>query len=671
MATVPGVLLIGGTSTQGSFPSEPTPMVAGVDNLDASLLENLRDRKAHRITPDNEATGNPTADSISCWPWYDGNASSDLLAVVASTTTSAQFTLGGVSPGWTVNEHQGRIYSETNLPLSVGFRQRLVITANTADTITFSAALAPALTSIGFVGDGRFTDYHPAAGFLWSNEVGVSPSTRGGSSWQGGGFGVGCDISLVRELFERVYNEAPYFHLVKYASANPITTYWGDPPNGTARVAFAAEKTRVDAAASARGNTISWQHAIIDFTNEDVALFIGTPAQILNYEARLRQMIGWLRQADNLGNTDLSIILVNHREDMWAVTGAGAVPFMNNVHRTIASDTVGVRIVSCEGYRPANTRQAHDAEVKCYAQFEYIRMGDDIANAILMANQGVLTTPTNGFPVYIMIGDSIYTGPATSAWVTASASPRISGPNAPANLIRPANQKVWDAVGAALAIYTPGTNSNTQGSVAFGDFSGPDLSIMARLGDLHPDGFAMIKRASNGSSLATALQAYSSGDYGRWSKAVSNEHYTALLAQVAECDRYINLITGKQVDRRGIFVCLGQNDQAAAGSTGGTAFAAALPTFCDDLRADYTTRTSGPRLPIMWRRPQSDVAGVSAVEIAEIRAALAAQEVVDTQFVAYDVDDLERDVTDDLHETPDSAVTDGDRAVDALELIAI
>ena len=165
------------------------------------------------------------------------------------------------------------------------------------------------------------------------------------------------------------------------------------------------------------------------------------------------------------------------------------------------------------------------------------------------------------------------------------------------------------------------------------------------------------------------------GGVGAWrvcggdSCSLSVRRWDELVADYEGALAYINTTLGKQGDLRGIFVVLGTNDAATAG--GGAVFSAALQPFINDLGETFSTRTSGKDLPIIWRKPQLDVVTALPDEILAIRAALEAKALADDQLVLVNVDDLERDATDDIHETPESTIVDGQRLVAALSTIAL
>lgn len=658
MAIVPGILLTGGRHIQGGDPG----LAASWDSLAQTTLSYLRDRTVLRITPDNASTGAPTASALDCYPWYDGNANDDLLVVTASSTTSATCTQGGVSPGWTTDEWVGRTATFLNLTpfAGIGFQRRAVVTANTANVLTFAAGTAPAVGAIAFVGKGRFRDYHPVSG--WINATGDgSISLRGGSAWQANGLGVGYDAGLIRHLFEGAYKESPYFHCWKYASIGPIITHWGDSPYDAGKAPMLLEYARVTAAATALGNTIDWQVAVIDYFEEDLQQAIASPFTILTYETRLREFMAWLTTTFGVEK----FVLINHRSDTRALTAAGGAPWLRAAHVAIARDTANVGIVDFEGEDPGIAGDHGSADIKFLSLPAYIKGGKTIGAMIQRLNAGVSVAETNGgFPVYIYLGDSTAVGQATSAWTLALGSERISGPTV-GSLVRPTNQKIWNRVANDLQTYTPHTNSNTSGSVTA--TAAHDLSIMAALGELHPNGFALVKRGSNSSALATELSTYSAGSGGRWMKS-ANQHYPELQADFADCVAYINETLGMQADMRGAFITLGTNDQSAIG---GAAFAAALPGFCEDIWTDFGTRTGGEKFPISWRLPQTGIAPEIPAELALVQGALLDLEAAESQLVVVNVDDLERDRSDNLHETPESAVVCGDRMVTKLRTRAI
>lgn len=661
MATVPGVLLIGDYSVQGGNPGLNATINPAT--LQTTLAA-LQDRTVMRIVPDVPATLEPSG---AFRPWYDHNAGDVIHVVNSSTTTTITVS---PSPGWTTNEWATRFVTVISpSPFAgAGFWRRMQVSSNTADTLTFPATptAAPA-GALFFLGLGRMKDYHPAAGWLRPGElIGGNPSTRGGSSAQANGNGVGPDATLVRALAQGVYSAPPYFYCAKWGHVRPTSQQWGDAPNDTARPFLVDELARMDAAAAADGgNTIQWEVAVIDQSIIELEAWSLNPTLALVYQTRLREMIAWLRSPAGLDNPNLLIVLVNHRSDLMTTTAPNGARWIRAQHLAIARDTAGVGIVDMEGARPGDSDDTGAAEIVVYAQQEYFALGLAIERKIQQLKLGIPDVVSGGLPVYLMVGDSIAVGEIPQSWTENANSVSLSGPNV-GNLLRPANQLIWNRGTGDAEVYNPHTNSNTSGSVNGAAFAGPELSIMAELGARHPGGFLLIKRASYSSTLAADVTPYNAGtgNGGRWIKGVGGEHYDELLQDFRAAVQYVNELLDRQVDLRGAFVLLGHNDQTTAG--GSNLFEAELAQFCQDLRDDFGTRTSGDEFPIVWRLPMLDVAGANPVEMANLRRALQDYAASQKRFRLVDVDGLEVDRDDGLHETPATAVETGRRMVAAM-----
>jgi len=658
VAAIPGVLLIGDFSIQGGAPG----LRAVLENIaePQTRLGYLGDRTVMRIVPDNPANGEPTN---AFRPWYDWAASDTIYTVGSSTATTITVSS---SPGWTVDQFAGRLITVVN-SFFLGYERRMPCLSNTADTLTFAAGTVPTVGNIFFIGEGRMRDYHAAAGWLTNGEL-LSPtfSKRGGSSAQTNGQGVGPDATLVRALVERVYTGPDKCYVVKWGNVGPVSTAWADSPNDSARANLLAEKVRIDAAAAADGgNTIAWDVAVIDQTIVELGAWPFDPFVLpLAYPTRLQQMIAWLRSPAMCNNPNLLVVLVNHRSDLLSASVPGGAPFIRQHHVAVSRADANVVLIDMEGAKPGVAGDFANAQVIYYAQQEYFRLGEMIAERIRLHKLGVAPAFSNGIPTYLMLGDSIAVGEIASAWTTNAASVELSGPNFP-SLVRENNQIIWVRGDDNGQVYHPHTNSNPSGSVNGAPFAGPDLSIMAELGKRHPDGFLLVKRASYSSTLAASGLAYNptSGNGGRWIKG-ANEHYAEMVHDFTRATQWVNEVLGKQIDLRGAYVLLGHNDQAVAG--GGTMFADAIENFCLDLWGDFGTRTDGDMFPIVWRVPMANVVGANAVEMPIVRAAITELAASQARLRAVNVDGLEVDRDDGLHETPETAVETGRRMTAAL-----
>jgi len=667
MANVPGVMIVGDFQIHGG----PSPTVGSAVSAFGAcdVVQNFPD-KPMRVCPDNLITGQPSASILNWYPWFDGLRGATLFAI-SNTGTDATHVRITPSPGWAVNQFAPTATrtwtaSVTN-STGLGFLFRTNIASNTADTLTLASSGPVATSANGcFVSDGRFSDYHALAGALASTELGSVISMRGGSTWQVLGQGVGPDAGLIRELLEHVYVSAPYFQLAKWGDPRPTTQAYEDG-TGIARGPFQDVLGRINAAwtALANGNTLVWDLLVLDMSQADVVDWATNPLHFLSYQTALTQTIAWFRSAAALNNSSLKVLIANHALDINSITTPNGTLFANRVHRAVAAAGTNIRTFSLEGlpfrlpapYVPSTNKNAY--EPSAYWT-DYPRIVRQSYELLLLGN------PPNfdgAMPVYVLIGDSISVGPISEPFLTALNSPTM--PTGP----RDSRQKIYNRLNVAIEVYDANDNSNTSGTVNAN--AGPDCSLTAELMKLHPvTGFVLVKRGSNGSTLAANVSPYTGGGVsgGRWDKAY-NEHYPELVADIRNAINIINQTLHKQADLRGVAVILGSNDQIING--GGTMFANALAPFVADLRADLSTRTSGPQLRIAWRVPQLGTSTSIAAESVIARAAVRALAAADTDFVNVEVDDLERNASDNLHETPDSSIEDGRRLAAGLAAASV
>lgn len=668
MANVPGILIVGDFSVQGG----PAPALSGViTTLGAHELGFNRADKPMRLIPDNPSTGAPTAASLGWFPWFDGLAGQSLFVVSSSTSTTVTI---NTSP-WTVNQFAPTAtrtwFVTITSPAGVGFSDRKPIVSNTANSITVGTNWTTNPTTFHgvMVSDGRWRDYHPLAGWLANVELGSAISTRGGSSWQTLGQGVGPDAGLLREFWENVWTTAPYFQCAKYALSTPTTSAF-DNTTGADRARFLEEVGRYNAAwtALANGNTLVWELLVLDLSLADAQDWVANPSHFLDYETDLTQTIAWFRSAPVLNNSNLKVVIVNHANEIYRITAPAATLLANRVHRSVAKNGTNIRVASLEGmplhlpspYTPSLNKPAYQQSVYLLDYPRKVRQTYELLAA------GSPPEHQGSIPVYVMLGDSIAVGTISEAFLSGLLSPTLT------STPRDARQGIWARDTQQVEPYDLADNSNTSGTIL--PLGGADCSLMHELMLLHPvTGFVLVKRASSGSSLIANAAAYSGGGSigGRWSKSFEDtEHWGELRADIQGALQFINVTLGRQADVRGVFVVLGTNDQATVG--GGALFEAELPTFVDDLREAFSTRTSGEeKMRIVWQRPQIAASTARHDESVRVRAALAAMALADPEFVDLDVDDLERLVSDNLHQTPEAGITSGQRWADAMRPAAV
>lgn len=684
---VPGILIVGDYMVNGGSVRQKDCLDAKVTAGGASEIRSIYADKVMRVVPDNPSTGAPTAAALGWYPWFDGLNGTALFLVNAGGTDTTHLQATG-SPGWTVNQFAGEVATVVNSVTpgyGLGFFDRVLITSNTANTLTLAAPMVgtPDGTNQFFIGGnngsvarGAWTDYHAVAGWLTLTETAAHQSSkRGGSSWGALGAGVGLDAGLIRELYENTYPAAPYFQVAKFFQLAPTYSAF-DVATGSSKAAFAAQLAAMNAAWSvlANGNALFWDLLVLDNSQRDVNDWVANPAHQASYQSRVQETIAYFRTA--LGNPNLKVVLLNHAAEINNVASPSATTYANMIHRNVAAaDAIGnVRCVSLEGqplcldvsvlYTPSENKGFYQANVYWQAMAKAVRQAYD-----LLIADDTATAGTGAVPAYLMLGDSIFRGPITPAYLDDLDSPVLTG------TARDARQGIWDGrVGEGVAYDVSAANANTAGT--FSNTAGPDCSILPALMNLHPaTGCYVVKRAVDKSGLASAVTAYTRDSYpatpaqgGRWSKGYA-ENYPALQAEWRAFCRWVNLTLGKQVDLKGIFIDLGTFDQQVTGA--GAVFAAQLAQFVGDLRSDFATRTSGAALPVVFRQPQLAASGALFTEAASIRTALQKLQAADSQFYLLNVDSLERSTVDSLSETPDASIEDGQRLVAALTKVAI
>ena len=689
MATVPGILLLGSDSIMGG-PSVGNGSIAlelDVDGTGDTPMVEFRDPVLASTVPSNAATSITTATTLGWFPWWDPWSDYIISAWATVSSTNNTVTLTTTNAGFTANELVGRKLRLLRAAIpSIGFADRRTITANTATTggqttITVNANWTsnPITTQLVCMGRGRWTDYNASGGWVNPNEalLGAFPtsySVRGGSGETHGVAGVGCgpDSGLLWRLWQQVYTTAPYFQVLKWYADSTTKTAWES--GGTAVTALAAEIARAETAweeQSLDANTLSWEWIILDNSQKDVLSWVSTPANAGTYAVDLLSAISAIRTA--CGNASAKVLLINHDETINSVTNAGGTVVANRAHRLVAAADSNVFTVDLAGLGTQVYESQfwlESANRAYYARHEYwTGYPRRVVDRMKLINAGAAPGSDGGFPVYILIGDSIAAGPVTETFAISNDSPTLT------EGARGDNQLIWNAQTGQGEQYNLADNSNTSGTTT-GSTGGPEFALMPLLEDRHPEGFLLIKRASVGSCLIADYLTYSGSGAagGRWSDGIASEHWDAFVTDFDNAVQWVNETKGKQADVRGAFVILGTNDQAEAG--GGALFATELPQFVSDFRTRFATRTvangtTTKALPIVWMRPQLTTSTAIEDESVSIRAAIVARHAADPQFRYIDVDALERNDTDNLHITQEEQIAIAERFAAAIDLIAL
>jgi hypothetical protein len=661
MALTPAVLEIGDFHVQGGLPSMPLKFT--INPTAVNRLTPFNDPRLLQFVPANSAGGEPASPAF--FPWYDGTAS-DTEYVVASTTATT-VTVAGTP--WTTNQHQGR-----KLTLIGGFfenfeNREFTVLSNTANQVTVSVpwGVAPANGSLFRIGTGQFQVYQPIPGALGITTMTPNRGLNGGSAWQAGGSGCGSDVAYVRGFAEKVWPSAPYFHCVKYAADGALGEVWGS--GQSARTLFAAELPKIVAAAAARGNTLDWKLIVIDVSAKDIQFPL---TYATAFRANLAALVTWLKSPGVLNAPNAFVQIVMHHPRLFNVSAPGSAFFVRSEvlaysRSPEANGKVSVIDMADARFASPTLTVGSPSEVgdpQYYIWNDYYRRGEKIVDTYLAQTVGNTSVATNGKAVYLLIGDSISVGEMTPQWITELKAASLIG-TTPGSTVRPARQQVYNREANQLQTFDPLTNPNRSGTV--GPNCGPIISITAELDKIHgANGFVMVPRGSGGSSLVNTTIAYNpaSGGFGRWAKS-ANEHFQEMVADVRAAFALI-FAAGFIPDLRGIFVMLGDNDTYPGGQ--GAAFAAALRPFIEDL-SDFTTRTSGKPPAVVFRRPQPATSLGLEFERGVVRQAIMTAASTYPHVAWYDVDDLERSRVDNTHETPESGLENGRRAVEAYKRV--
>lgn len=650
MSDVPGILLIGNSQLNGG----PDGVATRVDATGASALEGFRDLSLSRVVPSDNATGEPTADDLEWYPWWDGAGSGFLLTVASGTATTVTVT---PSPGWTTDVHAGRRVAILTDATSTGYLNEALVVSNTADTLTVAAweGGTPTAGQRLFVGVGIWRDYHPAQGYVHPSEAGSTYSKRGGSAWDNGGAGVGPDAGIIREFLDRVFRSDPWFQLAKFTSDAPTVGGW-DSASADGIVALNAEMVRMGTAWTAQGggDTLYWDLVVIDNSQQDVMDWELNPENGLEYLDSLVACIDQVRTM--LSNDALKIILVNHSEVLNSGVVSYGTQYANQVHDTLAAADSNIRTINLANARTAADSASYVATGNRpgYAAAEY---WGRYATEVRKAYERLIAETSGAFngalASFLFIGDDMAVGEITESFAASNDSSVYTGGS------RDATESVYNARASSREAYNLAANSNTSGTID--TTAGPEFSALPALVAVNPDGVFVVKRGSRGSALATASAAYGTNGTsgGRWVKAyASTEHYGRATDLWDVAQQAVFITDGLQLDLQGVAVMLGTEDQKSVG--GGDAFVDALPAFVANLRADYATRTGGSTLPIVWVVPQLAHRLAEDDESRIIRAAIRDYASGDAKFTAVEIDDLERDVDNETL-TARSHVTLGER----------
>lgn len=503
--------------------------------------------------------------------------------------------------------------------------------------------------------DGSYPSGANTGAFVTGGQIaGLTVAGSKGYNWLNNSVGIGPDSRICRRLWQKIYTGAPYFHYVKYLAPASLVGGWGSGGTGT-RSAFVTERTKINAAATAVGNTLDTKLVVLDLAGTDIQNWVTSGAYAsgssgpTKYEADLVALITWIRA--NMG-ASTKIQLVSHHPAFRGISQPGASIYVHEIHMKVASTVADVAVNTSrfKARQGANGFASTDisGDWTDYRIEDILRLGEDVVDIFERQITGSWAVARKGIPVYALIGDSIANGPIPPTLAAQLDSASLLGPS---GVTRPVGQWVFNGGVPALQTYSPIANGNANGSV--NSWSGPEISLTAELAKIHPDGFVLVKWSVFGSGLCT-------GAGGLWKKSAGTI-YTSFLAGVEKTNQLCITQLGRVPDFRGIHVVLGDNDS----SSGGALFATEVSQFCQDLWADLSTRTTGKSFPISWRQPQPQTALGVVGDRTTIRNSLSGMAAGYPQFKKVSLDGYERS-RDDIHETPETCLAHGRLAAAAL-----
>lgn len=420
-----------------------------------------------------------------------------------------------------------------------------------------------------------------------------------------------------------------------------------------------------NAVAAAGADTLQAKWILLDGSDQDIRNWATKGA---TFEADLRALITWCRSTFN--GADAKVLLVQPPLEYYQASQPGAALLVRQIQAMISRDTANVGLVEQNGAQfpggaggVAHVDPAGDKT--CMSTEDYLLQGARVFGAWRTMLAPPSTAPLGrSLAMMVTFGDSIEAGPIQAVAMALSASASLLG--AGPGTVR-SGQYVWNGAAQALQLFDVLSNANTLGTV--NTFVGPVATYTSELAKYYPNGILVVHMGVNGASLCDPL-AVSNG-YGRFRKA-DGTHYTTLLQNTRAAIRaaltqaYVNGAAwdGRTVDLLGFGINLGTNDAGTAGN--GATFLAEARQLVADLRSDFGTRAAGRATPVVWARPHKDHINGTAAERTAVRESLRLLALEDPQVVVADMDDLELDRTDHLHDCVEASLARGRRMVQQL-----
>lgn len=475
--------------------------------------------------------------------------------------------------------------ANTGLPyvhgLSINYPRFMRVVPSGADGVT-GGTFSPYWDGTLSGGSGGFTAfYHTPLGlhngdnwYLTPPSIGVSPTPL-----------------LINGLWDR---HPTGFKLVKYG----VSGGWGTgaaplKTGGAGRTAFTTVWSNVVAALGA--DTPDVKGIILDASYTDLVNNNAT------YLADLQDVITWVRTAFS---ASAPIILVNHHRDLLYGGNPGAAIAARTLNQQIATFNDDVLLMDMS-FAQIGADYALLGQIPVgpdgimYRQQDYIEAGARIARLIdaFYTDAPVVAATARGIPTFAFVCDSQGTTVGTDPqYVVLGGSGSLLG-NSPGSTER-AGEYIWNNLTRTTELYDVLGNTNTLGEGFSVSSFGPEMTALAALKAAYPDGVCVFKYARAGVSLTT--EAVTAGATAALEQSATLEFETIRDA-FSDFLQTIHRDLGRQADLKRLFISLGGNDTLTEVSA--AAFASKLPTFIDDMREVFTTRSDGPELPVVILQP--------------------------------------------------------------------
>lgn len=442
-----------------------------------------------------------------------------------------------------------------------------------------SPAYAPYWDTAFGGGVGAWVVYHHANGI-------VVPGAKGDNHYEFGG-GITPTTMLMQMLKEK-HASAPYFKVVKLAVDGGVGV-GASPMKSSGFTLLAAQFDT--AAAAAVGDTLDVQVVVLDASLPDII------AANLSYESDLQTAINNIR---GKWGDDCLIVLVSHHRDVMKTSLPPSSPFARDINRKLAAanENVVVFDYNWAKFAPASivTYAAEAADPKYYDTETYIQAGVRLFNTIEAWRVGDATPGTTaGLATVVMLTDS--QGKTVDPWFTVY-STQGSLLGAVGGTVR-AGEFIWNKQTQEVELYDSTANACTMPDVPTDTGRvGPEVTALTDLHAVATSGVCVFKFALNGAALTT--EAVAAGATGAYEDAAA-DLLDDVRTQWANFCAAVQSQLGRQVDCIGVLTVVGDNDKV--NESAGNAFAEKLPTWIDDLRDVFTTRSFGDPLPIVALQP--------------------------------------------------------------------